>query len=240
MVCGANQTDHHLTGIDVRRDLAIDSFTDLAQVEAGDACANCGQMLAVRRGIEVGNIFQLGTRYAQSMGLTYTDEQGQAQVPYMGCYGIGIGRLLACILEAHCSDRGPVWPFAVAPWLYHICLINSKDPDVWAAGDALYQALNQADLALLDDRPVSAGIQFADADLLGAPIRVIVGKRHLQNGQVEVMNRVTGTSSLVALAQAADYCREWVSSATDNNYAGEYTQSITGITPWVTSKKGFP
>jgi len=203
LVCGANRESYHLMNISVPRDLNIDAFADISKAGDGDACAVCGGPLRIRRGIEVGNIFQLGTKYTKSMGMTYADENGALKHPLMGCYGIGIGRLLACVLEHHHDEFGPVWPKAVAPWQIHICLVNSAKPEIRATGDMLYQELSKAYEVLMDDRDAAAGVQFADADLLGAPLRMIVSPRNLANGQVELVSRDKTVRELVPVADAA-------------------------------------
>lgn len=189
--------------ISVPRDLNIDAFADISKAGDGDACAVCGGPLRIRRGIEVGNIFQLGTKYTKSMGMTYADENGALKHPFMGCYGIGIGRLLACVLEHHHDEFGPVWPKAVAPWQIHICLVNNAKPEIRVTGDTLYQELGKAYEVVMDDRDVAAGVQFADADLLGVPLRMIVSPRNLANGQVELVSRDKTVRELVPVADAA-------------------------------------
>ena len=188
-----------MKGISVPRDLNIDKFDDIAKVNDGDRCVNCGNPLVIKRGIEVGNIFQLETKYSGSMGMTYTDQNGQLQVPVMGCYGIGIGRLLACILEDSHDEYGPIWPYAVAPWQVHICMLNPSDERVREAGEKLYKELSQKYEVIMDDRGVTAGVQFADADLLGVPYRVIIGKKNIANGEVELTSRDKSFKELVKI-----------------------------------------
>lgn len=189
MVTGANKADYHLIGIDVERDIRPESYVEVAKVNEGDTCIKCGGRLSVKRGIEVGNIFQLGTKYTESMNMAYTDNDGRQRHPVMGCYGIGIGRLLACIIETHHDDCGPIWPKSVAPWQIHICIINKKNDDVRKTGFELYDKLSGRYEVIMDDRDVQAGIQFADADLLGIPLRLIVSSRNLEQGEVEVVSR---------------------------------------------------
>lgn len=203
LVCGANRENYHIKNISVPRDLTAGTFVDIAKVNGGDACTVCGKPLTIRRGIEVGNIFQLGTTYTKSMGMTYTDENGVSHHPIMGCYGIGVGRLLACILERHHDDYGPVWPKAVAPWHVHICLLNNSKPDVRETGFALYETLRKTHEVILDDRDAAAGVQFADADLLGVPLRIIVSPRNLAAGQIEIVSRDKTLRELVPPGEAA-------------------------------------
>lgn len=145
--------------------------------------------LTLNRGIEVGNIFQLDTKYTESMNMTYIDKDGERKHPVMGCYGIGIGRLIACIIESHHDEFGPVWPKAVAPWQVHICMLNGSIEEVNRVGQNLYDRLNRSFEVIFDNREVAAGIQFADADLLGVPVRIIVSKRNVENGEVEIVTR---------------------------------------------------
>ena len=191
LCCGANKPEYHYTGLDLNRDLSTVEYHDFAKAINGGICPNCGQKtLKLSRGIEVGNIFQLGDKYTKPMGMTYLDQNGETKYPIMGCYGIGIGRLAASICEAHHDDYGPIWPLSVAPWQVHLCAVRSDDPTVRQAADELYQALQDAHIKVIyDDRPVSAGAMFADADLLGVPLRVIVSPRNLQNNCIELVTR---------------------------------------------------
>lgn len=189
LIGGANKLDHHLTGINIERDIRPDTFVDVAKVNEGDTCEVCGSKLNLSRGIEVGNIFQLGTKYTETMNMTYTDEEGKQQYPIMGCYGIGVGRLLACIIEANHDEYGPIWPASVAPWQIHICMLNNKEESIRKAGFDLYEKLSKKYDILLDDRNAAAGIQFADADLVGVPVRIVVSSRNLEKGELEVVTR---------------------------------------------------
>ncbi|OOO00058.1 MAG: proline--tRNA ligase [Epulopiscium sp. Nele67-Bin004] len=199
LACGANEVDHHLTGLNVDRDLDIKEFYDLSQVNEGQQCPTCAGKLQFKRGIEVGNIFQLGTKYSESMGMTYIDDDGKAKTPTMGCYGIGVGRLIASIIEAKHDDYGPIWPISIAPWQIHICVLKSKKQDMNVVGFDIYEQLNKDYEVIVDDRNVGAGVQFADADLLGIPLRIVVGEKNLANSQVEVMSRDKSIKKLVDL-----------------------------------------
>jgi prolyl-tRNA synthetase len=199
LVCGANEEDYHLKGLSLARDLDVKEFVDVATVDEGDYCIECGNTLRVSRGVEVGNIFQLGTTYSESMNMTYTDEDGKQKTPIMGCYGIGVGRLLACIIEDNHDEYGPIWPKSVAPWQVHICMLNNTIEEVKNAGFDLYERLGKNYEVILDDRGAAAGVQFADADLLGIPVRIIVSKRNIENGQVEIVTRDKSIKKQVAL-----------------------------------------
>jgi prolyl-tRNA synthetase len=208
LICGANKTDYHLKGISVSRDLKINNFVDVAKVNDNESCVICGKPLKIQKGIEVGNIFQLGTKYTKSMNMTYVDESGKQQTPIMGCYGIGVGRLLSCILENHHDNYGPIWPKEVAPWQIHICILNNSISEIHDLGFDIYNKLMPKYDVIMDDRNVAAGVQFADADLIGAPIRIIVSKKNVQNAMVEISTRDKTVSKLVDINSAVDVVNE--------------------------------
>ena len=192
LVCGANKAEYHMKGFSPARDLPEGTqFIDLTKAVEGGVCPCCGKhSLSVKRGIEVGNIFQLGRRYTEAMGMTYDDENGARVNPIMGCYGIGVGRLIASVCEAHHDDYGPLWPITIAPWQVEICALRANDEAVKAAAEKLYNELESAGAEVLyDDRQVSAGFMFSDADLLGAPIRVVISPKTLSRGCVELNAR---------------------------------------------------
>ena len=166
-------------------------FVDVGKAIEGGICPVCGKKtLKLTRGIEVGNIFQLGDRYTSSMGMKYLDKDGSLKTPIMGCYGIGVGRLAASICEARHDDYGPIWPITIAPWQVQICALRSDDEQVKAYADKLYEELQDAGIEVLyDDRQVSAGFMFSDADLTGIPVRVVVSPKGLKAGTVEVSKR---------------------------------------------------
>ena len=188
LVCGANKHEHHYMGFDIDRDL---KDVDFAKIISGGICPVChNKTITVSRGIEVGNIFQLGTKYTKAMEMQYLDSEGNSQYPIMGCYGIGVGRLAASVCEAHHDEYGPIWPKAIAPWQVHLCAVRSDDEEVRAFADDLYDQLQKAGIEVIyDDRKVSAGVMFSDADLLGVPLRVIVSPRNMKNGCCEVVSR---------------------------------------------------
>jgi len=153
-----------------------------------ERCA-CGSFYEEKRGVEIGNIFQLGTKYSKSMSMTYLDENGNRQIPVMGCYGIGLGRILACVVEESADQFGPIWPLSIAPYAVHICLISAK-ADIKKAADKLYAGLKKKDVDVIyDNRAVSAGFAFGDADLIGAPVRVIFGEKAFASGECELVTR---------------------------------------------------
>lgn len=206
LVCGANETDYHYKGFSPSRDADIKEYGDFAKITDGGICPCCGKhSIKVSRGIEVGNIFQLGTKYTKTMGMTYLDANGESHNPIMGCYGIGVGRLAAAVCEAHHDDYGPIWPISIAPWQVHICAVRADDEEVKTTADALYQTLESSGVEVMyDDRKVSAGVMFSDADLLGIPIRVVVSPRNLKDGCIELSTRDKSVNLKVSAADAVD------------------------------------
>ncbi len=214
LACGANKTEYHYTGLDMARDVKNAEYHDFAKIIEGGICPHCGKpAITVSRGIEVGNIFQLGTKYTKAMNMTYLDKNGDLQYPIMGCYGIGVGRLAASICEAHHDDFGPIWPMAVAPWQVHLCAVRSDDAQTRQFADELYARLQEMGVEVIyDDRAVSAGIMFSDADLLGVPLRVIVSPRNMKENVVEVTARDKSFSEKIPLAEAAERIAALISS----------------------------
>lgn len=213
--CGANVCEYHYTGLDMNRDVQCAEYHDFAKIQEGGICPHCGKpAIQVSRGIEVGNIFQLGTKYTKSMNMTYVDSDGEAQYPIMGCYGIGVGRLAASICEAHHDDYGPVWPLAVAPWQVHICAVRADNADVKAYAENLYKELQSKGIEVIfDDRAVSAGVMFSDADLLGVPFRVIVSPRNMKQNIVEIVSRDKSFSQNAPMDSAANEVLKILSEA---------------------------
>jgi prolyl-tRNA synthetase len=204
MTTGANEDDWHVRGVDVGRDITVDRWMDLRTVAAGEACPSCGEPLDVKRVIEVGHIFKLGTKYTEALGVTVLDEHGDERVVVMGSYGIGVGRAIASVVEANHDERGIVWPVAVAPFEVVVTVLKTDDPETLAAGERLYAGLQAAGIdVLLDDRPERPGVKFADAELVGIPFRVTVGPRSLADGVVEVQRRSDGTAERLAVDEAA-------------------------------------
>ncbi len=196
LVTGANEADHHLTGVVVGRDFEPDVWADIVTAEPGDLCERCGGKLVFERGIEVGHIFELGTRFSKALDADFTDESGQRVHYVMGCYGFGVSRTIAAIVEAHHDERGIAWPKAVAPFEVGIVQIGD-DPKIVAAAQGLEADLEAAGIGcVLDDRPgVSPGAKFADADLIGYPLQIVVGKIFVSSGKLEAKIRATGERS---------------------------------------------
>jgi prolyl-tRNA synthetase len=189
LVAGANRAGYHLRNVVYGRDWHATQVADIAIVRAGDPCVQCGTALTLERGIEIGHIFKLGTRFSQALGASYLDQDGTAKPIVMGSYGIGIERLMQAIVEQHHDESGIIWPAEVAPFDVHLVRLGKSDA-VHEAGDALYNQLEAAGLsALYDDREESAGVKFNDADLIGVPLRIVVSERLLAAGQVELKPR---------------------------------------------------
>lgn len=210
--CGANKDEYHLTGLDMSRDVPNAEYHDFAKICDGGICPECGEKaISISRGIEVGNIFQLGRKYSKSMGMTYLDKDGNVQIPIMGCYGIGVGRLAASVCEVCHDDYGPIWPMAIAPWQVHLCAVRSDDEKVKAAADKLYEDLQNAGVEVIyDDRNVRAGVMFSDADLLGVPLRVVVSPRNLDEGVFELTSRDKSISEKIKPETALQRVKELI------------------------------
>lgn len=191
LVCGANEEGYHFTGLNMDRDVPNAEYADVAKATVGGVCPKCGKhSLTIKNGIEVGNIFQLGRRYTESMGMTYDDEKGNRVNPIMGCYGIGVGRLMASVCEEHHDQYGPVWPISIAPWEIEICALRADQAHVKEEANKLYKSLmDEGYEVLFDDRTVSAGFMFSDADLLGSPVRIVISPKTLDRGVVEIATR---------------------------------------------------
>ena len=212
LVGGANRPDYHLRNLNYGRDWQADIVADIALARPGDPCRECGEPLTVRRGIEMGHIFKLGTVISEKLDATFLDREGRAQLAVMGCYGIGIGRLLAAIIEANHDERGIIWPRSVAPYQVHLVALNVDRPAVSEAADRLYADLQRAGIEVLyDDREESPGVKFNDADLLGMPLRVTVSPRTLEKDSVELKPRNEKDPTLAPLPDALDRIRTTLS-----------------------------
>lgn len=211
LVAGANKEGYHVTGLNLERDVEGVEFHDVAKAKEGGICPCCGKpVLTLKRGIEVGNIFQLGTKYTKSMNMTYVDSEGNSNYPIMGCYGIGVGRLAASICEAKHDDFGPIWPMAIAPWQVHLCCIRPDDEEAKRVADDLYQTLQANGIEVIyDDREgVRAGEMFADADLLGVPIRVVVSPRNLKENKLEISTRDKSVKESIDLEEGLAFIKD--------------------------------
>ena len=210
--CGANEAEHHYKGLDMERDVPNAEYHDFAKIQEGGICPKCGKKtVKISRGIEVGNIFQLGTKYTKSMNMTYVDANGESKTPIMGCYGIGVGRLAASVCEAHHDEYGPIWPKAIAPWQGHLCAVRVDDEGVRAYADKLYEDLQNAGIEVIyDDRSVRAGVMFADADLLGIPLRIIVSPKNMKQGVVEVASRDKTLKTQIPLENVMEEIKQYL------------------------------
>jgi len=212
LVSGANEPGFHYLNANIGRDYEADVIADITAAFEGAPCPNCEEPLRLVRGVEVGNIFQLGTRYTEALGATYLDAEGRAWPVVMGSYGIGVGRLLACVAEAYHDERGLKFPISVAPYDLYLVRLSRNDPNLDAQADGLSAALRAAGVEVLyDDRDVSPGVKFADADLLGIPLRVTVSARSLKSGGIELKRRDRDEASIVPLDAAISGVREAIS-----------------------------
>lgn len=208
LVAGANKEGYHYTGLNLERDVKNVSYVDISKAKENGICPCCGKSaLTIKRGIEVGNIFQLGTKYTKSMNMQYVDKDGTQHYPIMGCYGIGVGRLAASVCEAKHDEYGPIWPISIAPWEVHLCCIRPDDEETKKVADELYDELKKHKVEVIyDDREgVRGGQMFADADLLGVPIRVVVSPRNLKENKIEISTRDKKWNDVIDLSEGLDF-----------------------------------
>jgi prolyl-tRNA synthetase len=214
LVTGANTDDVHLRGVDVARDISVGNWADLRGVGAGEPCARCGHPLMVIKGIEVGHIFKLGYRYTDAFDITVSGPDGKPVKPIMGCYGIGVERAMAACIEVHHDEKGIVWPVSIAPFETVIVVAQQNDATVAEAGERAYQALLGAGVdVIIDDRPDRVGVKFSDAELVGIPFRITIGKRGVAAGTAELTNRATGDTEVIPLDDIAKHVHEAVAQA---------------------------
>jgi prolyl-tRNA synthetase len=199
-VAGANKHDAHFKNVNYPRDFKVDLVTDIARVRAGDLCQKCKSKLLAQRGIEVGHVFKLGTFLSERLGAYFLDKDGTTKPIIMGCYGIGLGRLLAAAVEQSHDDKGIIWPLPIAPFQVHLCTLKAEDNKVSETAEKIYADFNTAGIDVLyDDRDESPGVKFNDADLIGIPLRVVVSPRSLQSGGVEIKWRKEKQSRIIPL-----------------------------------------
>jgi prolyl-tRNA synthetase len=212
---GANERDMHFQNVNLGRDFAIERFIDLRNVVAGDLCPRCEQgKLEMWRGIEVGHVFKLGTKYSKALNATYLDADGKEQVIFMGCYGIGIGRTVAAAIEQNHDENGIIFPLPIAPFHCSVVALNTKDKGVMAEAEEIYFRLEKLGLdVLFDDRDERPGIKFKDNDLIGIPLRIVVGSKGLAEGKVEVKKRATGEVLLLPIEEAIETVKQLVDAA---------------------------
>jgi prolyl-tRNA synthetase len=213
-ITGANEADAHYTGVACGRDFTVEAFADLREAVAGDFCPRCTGKLEVWRGIEVGHVFKLGTKYSKALEATFLDAQGQEQALFMGCYGIGVGRTVAAAIEQNHDANGIIFPMPLAPFQVIVTMVNPNDEPVNQAAEALYRELLDRGIeVLLDDRDERPGSKFKDADLLGIPLRVTVGARGLKEGALELQERRSGERQMLPLAEVGTVVAERVRQA---------------------------
>jgi prolyl-tRNA synthetase len=221
-VAGANRADAHVVGVVPGRDFALERVEDIRNAGPGDACAHCGGDLSGGQGIEVGHVFRLGTKYSEAFGARYLGPDG-AEKPYvMGCYGFGVSRAVAAVIEAGADEHGIVWPPPVAPYEVLVMPLDMSEARVAEAAERAYEALRAAGLeALLDDRDERPGVKFKDADLIGVPVRVVVGKGYLRSGRLEVQIRQDGSRGEVEPAKLPGAARRALDSLATTVFTAE-------------------
>ncbi len=215
LVCGANRPEYHCTGLSMPRDVPNAVYHDFAKITEGGICPSCGKhAITLSRGIEIGNIFQLGTKYTEAMGMQYQDADGSLKYPIMGCYGIGVGRLAASVCEESHDEFGPIWPMSIAPWQVQICCLRPDQEGVKEAAQALYDEMGRCKIeVIMDNRPVSAGVMFSDADLLGVPIRLIVSPRNLKENACELVTRDKSIKTTVPMGEVIKTVQKMIADA---------------------------
>ena len=202
MVTGANENDYHFSGVSMERDITVDEWVDLREVQSGDLCLTCMEPLDIVPTIESGHIFKLGTKYAETFGVNVLDENGKSRTVVMGSYGIGVERAMATIVETHFDDKGIVWPLAVAPFEVIVTIVQPKDEENVRIGEQIYDSLlNLGIEVLLDDRDARPGVKFADAELIGVPYRVTIGPKGIGDGVVEFAPRTSGEATLIPIEE---------------------------------------
>lgn len=210
-VAGANKPETHIRNVNYPRDFTADIVADIARANPGDTCPRCGGAFKSSRGIEVGHNFKLDTLYSEAFDTKYVDKDGNSQLLVMGCYGIGLGRLMAAAVEQNHDDKGIIWPMAIAPYQVYLCPLYREGTEVSAVAEKLYAELTETGIeVLIDDRAESPGVKFNDADLLGIPVRITVSPRSLEKGSVEVKKRAEKDSELVVVEKAVEKIAEMV------------------------------
>ncbi len=222
-VMGANREDYHVRNVNVGRDFSIAAFADLKIARETDACPRCRKALSLARGIEVGHVFKLGTKYSKAMGASFLDRNGKDQTMIMGCYGIGTGRTVAACIEQNNDENGIVWPMPLAPFQVIITPVNINDKALADTAERLYDSLVAKGVeVLLDDRDERAGVKFKDADLIGIPIRVTIGPKKLAEGKVEIRMRDTGEVNAILLEQVEETLLSQIASKMGENVSGSH------------------
>lgn len=210
-VMGANKPDYHVKNVNIGRDFSVDAFADLRIVRENDLCPRCGSPLKFARGIEVGHVFKLGTKYSKAMKAIYLDKNGKEQYMVMGCYGIGIGRTVAAAIEQNYDENGIIWPLPIAPYHVIITPVNVNDEPIRRVSEDLYKSLSEKGIeVILDDRDERAGVKFKDADLIGIPLRVTVGHKSLADGRIEIKIRASGEVNSLAIDRVDEFIVNYI------------------------------
>ena len=211
-VMGANKEDYHVKNVNIGRDVSVDSFADLRIAKDTDLCPRCNGNLLFARGIEVGHVFKLGTKYSKTMKATYLDKSGKEKYMVMGCYGIGIGRTVAASIEQNHDVHGIIWPITIAPYQVIITPVNVNDESIRNIAEKLYESLLEKGVdVIIDDRDERAGVKFNDADLIGIPLRITIGKKALSEGKIEVKIRKSGEVIILETDEAVDFIIKYIS-----------------------------
>jgi prolyl-tRNA synthetase len=210
-VMGANKPDYHVKNVNIGRDFSVGAFADLRIVRENDLCPRCGSPLKFARGIEVGHVFKLGTKYSKAMKAIYLDKNGKEQYMVMGCYGIGIGRTVAAAIEQNYDENGIIWPLPIAPYHVIITPVNVNDEPIRRVSEDLYKSLSEKGIeVILDDRDERAGVKFKDADLIGIPLRVTVGHKSLADGRIEIKIRASGEVNSLAIDRVDEFIVNYI------------------------------
>ena len=210
-VMGANKPDYHVKNVNIGRDFSLDAFADLRIVRENDLCPRCGSPLKFARGIEVGHVFKLGTKYSKAMKAIYLDKNGKEQYMVMGCYGIGIGRTVAAAIEQNYDENGIIWPLPIAPYHVIITPVNVNDEPIRRVSEDLYKSLLEKGIeVILDDRDERAGVKFKDADLIGIPLRVTIGHKSLADGRIEIKIRASGEVNSLAIDRVDEFIVNYI------------------------------
>jgi prolyl-tRNA synthetase len=208
LAAGANKKDHHLININYPRDFKVDVWGDFSFASEGDLCAKCSNPINFEKGIEIGHIFKLGTKYSEKMGASFLDSEGRLTPMIMGCYGIGVSRILAAVIEQLHDAKGILWPVCIAPFLVNLVAINMEDPDIASNAEKIYEILTREGIEVIfDDRNVRAGVKFKDSDLIGIPIKLIIGKNYAENEEIEIELRKDGTKMKMGASETVEFIK---------------------------------
>jgi prolyl-tRNA synthetase, family II len=210
LAAGANKKDCHLINVNYPRDFKVDLWGDFSFASEGDLCINCKCLIKFEKGIEIGHIFKLGTKYSEKMGALFLDSEGKLNPIIMGCYGIGVSRILAAVIEQLYDGKGILWPTSIAPFMVNLVAINMEDLNIASNAEKIYQMLLKEGIeAIFDDRNVRAGVKFKDSDLIGIPIKLIVGKNYTENEELEIELRKDGTKIRMGASEALDFIKSY-------------------------------